>query len=100
MFHKATDMEIMDGTAIEVTFQDGKVKRYDKASLFDKHPQLRALEDHNLFLSGRLMGAYDIKWNDALDIETETIYEDGVTVREEPPAANHAAASAVGSARV
>lgn len=29
------------------------------------------------------MGAYGIMWNDDLDIETETIYEDGVTVRKE-----------------
>ena len=45
------------------------------------------------------MGAYGIMWNDDLDIETETIYEDGTTVREEQPAVNQAAASAVASAR-
>ena len=79
MFHKATDMRFLEGTAMEVIFQDGKVKQYDMASLFDKYPQLRALEDRELFLSGKLMGAYGIMWNDDLDIETETIYEDGVT---------------------
>ena len=99
MFHKATDMRFLEGTALEVVFQDGKVKRYDMASLFGKYPQLKALEDRNLFLSGSLMGAYGIMWNDDLDIETETIYEDGITVREEKPAAGQAAASAVASAR-
>ena len=99
MFHKATDMRFLEGTAMEVVFQDGKVKRYDMASLFEKYPQLRALENRGLFLSGKLMGAYGIVWNDDLDIETETIYEDGVTVREEQPAANQAAASAVAYAR-
>lgn len=99
MFHKATDMIFLEGTAMEVFFQDGKVKRYDVASLFDKYPQMRALEDRELFLSGKLMGAYGIRWNDDLDIETETIYADGVTVREEQPAANQIAASAVASAR-
>lgn len=99
MFHKATDMKFLDGTAIEVVFQDGKVKRYDMALLFSKYPQLRALEDRNLFLSGSLMGAYGIMWNDDLDIETETIYEDGVTVRIESSAENHVAASAIASAR-
>ena len=84
---------------MEIVFQDGKVKRYDMASLSGKYPQLRALEDRDLFLSGKLMGAYGIMWNDDLDIETETIYEDGVTVREEQLAGNHAAASAVASAR-
>ena len=77
MFHKATDMRFLDGTALEVRFQDGKVNRYDMAMLFGKYPQLKALEDRKLFLSGRLMGAYGIMWNDDLDIETETIYEDG-----------------------
>ena len=99
MFHKATDMRFLEGTALEVVFQDGKVKRYDMASLFGKYPQLKALEDRKLFLSGTLMGAYGIIWNDDLDIETETIYEDGITVWEEQPAAGQAAASAVASAR-
>ena len=99
MFHKATDMRFLEGTSMEVVFRDGKVKRYDMASLFGKYPQLRALEDRELFLSGKLMGTYGVMWNDDLDIETETIYEDGVTVREEQPAGNLAAASAVASAR-
>ena len=99
MFHKAVDMRFLDGTAMEVVFQDGKVKRYDMSSLFAKYPQLKALEDRELFLSGKLMGAYGIMWNDDLDIETETIYEDGITVRKEQLAVNQVAASAVASAR-
>ena len=99
MFHKATDLRFLDGTAMEVTFQDGRVKRYDMASLFDKYPQLQALQDRDLFLSGKLMGTYGIMWNDDLDLETETIFEDGVTVRQEPPLGNQAAASAVAAAR-
>ena len=99
MFHKATGLRFLTGTALEVQFQDGKVKRYDMAALFDKYPQLTALKDRALFLSGKLMGAYGIMWNDDLDIETETIYEDGVTVREEQPNGNQAAAYAVASAR-
>lgn len=99
MFHKATDLRFLEGTAMEVTFLDGKVKRYDMASLFEKYPQLKALEDRALFLSGRLMGAYGIVWNDDLDIETETIWQDGVTIREEQPAEHQAAASAVAAAR-
>ena len=99
MFHRAIDLRFLEGTTLEVVFQDGKVKHYDMASLFSKYPQLRALENRGLFLSGKLMGAYGIMWNDDLDIETETIYEDGITVREEQPVTNQAAASAVASAR-
>ena len=57
MFHKAIDLKFLDGTALAVTFQDGKVKRYDMRCLFSKYPQLKALEDRELFLSGKLMGA-------------------------------------------
>ena len=99
MFHRAVDIQFLEGTAMEVVFQDGKVKRYDMAALFTKYPQLRALEDRELFLSGKLMGAYGIMWNDDLDIETETIYEDGETVREEQFEGNQTAAAAVAAAR-
>ena len=76
MFHKALNLHFLEGTALEETFQTGEVKRYDMCALFPKYPQLRALENRDLFLSGKLMGAYGIMWNEDLDIETETIYED------------------------
>lgn len=99
MFHKAIDLNLLEGTALEVTFQDGVVKRYDMSVLFPKYPQLKQLEDRNLFLSGKMMGAYGIVWNDDLDIETETIYEDGETVRKENLAIHNASAQAVAEAR-
>ena len=84
---------------MELTFQDGKVKRFDMSCLFSKYPQLRALENRELFLSGSLMGAYGIRWNDDLDIEAETIYEEGDTIRIEKPAANVMVGNAVAAAR-
>ena len=98
MFHKAVDMRFLENTAFEVTFDDGKVVRYDMACLFEKYSQLKALEDRELFLSGKLMGAYGIIWNDDLDIDMETVYEDGVFVRNEL-SANKVLAQAVASAR-
>ena len=80
MFHKAIDLEFKEGTTLEVTFQNGEIKSYDVAILFPKYPQLKALKDRTLFLSGKLMGSYGIIWNEELDIETETIYEDGISV--------------------
>ena len=53
VFHKAVKVKFLDGTAMEVLFQDGKVKHYDMALLFDKYPQLKALQDHQFFLSGK-----------------------------------------------
>lgn len=77
MFHKAVGLKFLSGTLMEVTFQDGQVKHYDMATLFAQYPQLCALQDPALFRSGRLMGGYGIVWNEDLDIEAETIYQDG-----------------------
>ena len=99
MFHKAIKLEFCEETTLELTFRDGKVKRYDMGTLFGKYPQLAALNDRELFLSGRLMGYYGIIWNDELDIEAETIYEEGVTVRTEKPAAGAVVGDAVSAAR-
>ena len=99
MFHKAIELKLLEGTALEVSFQDGIVKRYDMSALFSKYPQLKQLEDRDLFLSGRMMGVYGIVWNDDLDIETETIYEDGETVRKEMLTISKASSQAVAAAR-
>ena len=98
MFHRAVELKYLDGTAIEVLFQDGIVKQYDISGLFSKYPQLKALNDRGLFLQGKL-SAYGIIWNDDLDLETETIYEEGKTVRTEKPAASLLVAQAVAAAR-
>ncbi len=98
MFHRAVDLKYLEGTAVEVLFQDGLVKRFDLSVLFAKYPQLKALEKRELFLQGKL-SPYGIVWNDDLDLETETIYEEGETVRAEKPAANLPVAQAVAAAR-
>ena len=98
MFHRAVELKYLDGTALEVLFQDGMVKQYDISVLFSKYPQLKALEDRKIFLQGKL-SAYGIIWNDDLDLETETIYEEGKTVRTEKPAASLLVAQAVAAAR-
>lgn len=81
MFHKAIDLEIKEGTRLEVTFQNGEVKSYDMADLFAKYPQLEALNDRKLFEAGKLQGQYGIVWTDELDVDVETIYEDGFLIQ-------------------
>ena len=80
MFHKALDITFLEGTQLQMAFQDESVERYDVAWLYPKYPQLEALDDRSLFTSGRLVESYDIIWNDFLDIATETIYQDGIDV--------------------
>ena len=99
MFHKAVALEFKEGTVLELTFQDGKIIQFDMSILFDKYPQLTALKNRDLFLSGKLMGSYGIMWTDDLDIEAETIYEEGTMVRMGKPAANVMVGNAVAAAR-
>ncbi len=99
MFHKAVNLTFQKGTAFDVLFQDGITKRYDISNLFDKYPQLKALTDRKLFLQGKLMGGYGIMWNDELDIETETVYEDGKTISKNTTPINLLVANAVSAAR-
>ncbi|MBQ7669760.1 MAG: DUF2442 domain-containing protein [Clostridia bacterium] len=77
MFHKAVELKFKEGTRIEVTFDTGEVKSYDISVLFEKYPQMKALEERDLFVSGKLMGSFGIVWNDELDLEVETVYEEG-----------------------
>ena len=66
MFHKLIQLKYLKNTIIEATFQDGKIIRYDVAVLFDKYPQLKALQNKALFQSGK-MSSYGIRWNARLD---------------------------------
>ncbi len=65
--------------------------------LFDKYPQLCVLNDRELFESGKLMGL-GIIWNDDLDIETETIYEEGDIIQITKPAVSFVGGKAVADA--
>ena len=99
MFHKAIALQFNEGTSLKVTFQNGEIKLFDMSVLFDKYPQLRVLENRDFFLSGRLIGAYGIIWSDEIDIEVETIYEEGVTAEKVPVSANHIVGAAISEAR-
>ena len=98
MFHRATKLEYLKGTSLELTFQDGKIIRYDLAQLFDKYPGLKALKKRELFTSGK-MTAYGIRWNDDLDIEAETVYENGVLIRTRKTSVAEKVAIAIKTAR-
>ncbi len=99
MFHKAVNLEFMEGTTLRMTFQSGEVKDYDVSALFSRYPQLKALKDRELFLRGKLMGSYGIYWNEDLDLEAETVYEDGKTVGRTELPINLTVADALKSAR-
>lgn len=99
MFHKAVKLNYKEDTALEITFSDGVVKQFDIAIMFDKYPPLTALKDRDLFLSGKLSGDYGIIWNDDLDLEVETVYEEGVIVGYTSLPGNIEVANALAKAR-
>ena len=99
MFHKALSVKFLEGTALIVAFKDGTVKYFGMSTLFKKYPQLKALKNRDLFLSGELMGEYGIIWNEDLDIEVETIYESGRTIEIQKVSVHEASARAVAYAR-
>lgn len=98
MHHLAKKVEFLDGTLIEVLFQDGKVFQYDIAEWFVEYPQFKALEDRKLFLSGHT-SSFSIIWNDELDLGLETAYEDGVLVRTEEVPIEDIVGNEIGLAR-
>lgn len=81
---RATSVNFLDDVILEMTFQDGKVVRFDMSTMFLKFPQLEELRrDRKLFESGHLdPGGFGVIWNDELDFEAISIYEDGEVVGE------------------
>ena len=86
MTNKAVKLYLGKDTLIKVLFDNGITKEYDVLSLSEKFPQLNALKDRDLFLKGRLFGWGGVIWNEELDLDSDTIYEDGKTVESEEKA--------------
>ena len=90
MFMNATKVRFLEDVTLELTFQDGKVIRYNMARLFPKYPHLEELRrNRKLFLSGHLdVGGYGVIWNDELDIDATSVYECGEVVGHEDTTIN------------
>ena len=99
MLHRAIKVEYEKGTKFKMTFQDGKIKSYDMARLFERFPQTKALKNRKLFKSGKL-NVYGIIWNDDLDIDVDTVYEFGDDAGTEAVPCNAMVAYAVTTARL
>lgn len=86
----ATKVRFLEDVVVEMTFQDGKIVRYDMARMFDKYPQLQELKTNRaLFEQGRLdPGGYGVIWNDELDFSAMSVYECGELVGQEPISIN------------
>lgn len=85
MMHKITSIKTKDNLIVEATFFDGTVKEYNVRNMFSIYPQMKELENNNTLFRGVQIdaGGYGISWNDDLDLESETIWEDGIEVGKE-----------------
>ena len=79
MTHRIISVKPMDNMILSVVFQNGIEKTYDISSLYDVFPQFRILEkDKYLFEEVKVdVGGYGISWNDELDIDSNSIWEEG-----------------------
>lgn len=81
MVHRIKSIRTKDNLIISATFFDGTIKEYSVNKLFNTYPQLKELENKDLFNSiGIDSGGYGVSWNDNLDLDAETIWEDGIEV--------------------
>ena len=82
MHVRALKVEFLEDVTLQMTFQDGKVIRYDMSQMFEKYPQLEELRrNRKLFESGHLdLTGFAVIWNDELDFDATSIYDDGEVV--------------------
>lgn len=87
MTHRIKEVESKENFMIEAVFFNGQIVQYDVKSLFLVFPQFQMLEDNQeLFKNVKVdQGGYGISWNDELDLEAETIWEDGILIEMQIP---------------
>ena len=78
----ALKVDFLEDVTLQVTYQDGKIIKYDMSQMFKKYPQLEELrKNRRLFESGHLdLTGFAIVWNDELDFDATSIYDDGEVV--------------------
>ena len=92
MTHRIQCVIPRDNFMIEATFFNGDIKCYDVTQLFTVFPQFQIFQTVNELFEKVVVdaGGYGITWNDELDLDAETIWEDGILIeQQEEPDINH-----------
>ena len=92
MTHRIQSVNALDNYIIEAQFFGGEIKQYDVKQLFSVFPQFKMFEKvRGLFECIKVgAGGYGISWNDELDLDAETIWEDGILLEmQKKPTLNH-----------
>ena len=71
-----------DDFSLDVEFMNGEVKNYKMDYMLNLFPQFQTLkEDKKLFESVRVdAGGYGVSWNDDLDVDAQTLWEEGILI--------------------
>lgn len=82
MAHRIKSIKIETNYILEALFFGGEIKRYDVKNLFEILPDFRIFEKNpELFKSVSVdKGGYGISWTEELDLDAETIWEDGILI--------------------
>lgn len=101
MFHKIKAVSPLPDFCLSIQFAEGVTKIYEVEHLFNKWASFKTLQESpELFSEVEVdVGGYGIIWNDDLDLEVETIYEEGESVDADPIPINLIVANALLSAR-
>lgn len=80
MVHKIKEVQALEDFSIEVLFQNGVKKIYDMQKMCTLFPQFEELQENKeLFWKVKAdTGGYGVSWNDELDLDAESIWENGI----------------------
>lgn len=82
MTHRIQAVAAKNDYIIEAVFFGGEIVQYDVKQLFDVFPQFQVFKSARELFDKVIVdiGGYGISWNDDLDIDAETIWEDGILI--------------------
>lgn len=81
MYLAVKDVKTIDDYKLILTFEDGSVRIFDMKPLSRKGV-FKELKDEKLFKTVKV--SFDsIEWANGIDVDPETLYEDGVPYRNE-----------------
>ncbi len=92
MTHRIQKVTARENQCVEAVFYGGEVVRYDLERVYAECPQFVMLREDPVLYEGVRVdaGGYGVSWNDELDLDAETIWEDGILIEvQEEPDINH-----------
>ena len=84
MIHKIQSVIPKDNLIVEAIFFNGAIVHYDVKQLFTLFPQFQVLlKQPDVYRAVKVdQGGYGISWNDDLDIDANSIWENGILIEQ------------------